>query len=56
MDVGGEQTVAAVHVLVGVEVFVEPVHDGRHDLEGGLAQVHCTYEHTHRKHTYKTNI
>lgn len=40
MDVGGQQAVAAVHVLVGVQVFVQPVGDGRHDLEGCLAQIH----------------
>lgn len=40
MDVGGQQAVAAVHVLIGVQVLVQPVGDRRHDLEGRLAQIH----------------
>lgn len=42
MDVGGQQAIAAVNVLVGVQVLVQPVGDGRHDLEGCLSQIDCT--------------
>lgn len=40
MDVGGQQAVASVHVLAGVQVLMKPVYYGRHDLEGCLAQIH----------------
>lgn len=40
MDVRREQAVAAMHVLAGVQVLMKPVHDGCHDFERRLAQIH----------------
>lgn len=42
VDIRRQQTVAAVHVLAGVQVFMKPIYDRRHDLKWRLPEVHCT--------------
>lgn len=41
MDVGREEAVAAVHVLAGVQIFMQTVHYGCHCLERSLAKIYC---------------
>ena len=41
MDVGGQQVVAAVLVLVALQVLVDLIDQQRHGLERRPAQVDC---------------
>ena len=50
-DVGGQEAVAAMHVLAAVQVLMEPVDHRCHDLEGSLPQVHCTTDTQTHRHT-----
>lgn len=41
MNVGREKAVAAVHVLAGVQIFMQTVYYGCHCLERSLAKIDC---------------
>lgn len=41
MNVGREEAVPAVHVLAGVQIFMQTVYYGCHRLESSLAKIYC---------------
>lgn len=41
MNVGRQEAVTAVHVLAGVQIFMQTVYDGRHRLKRSLAKIYC---------------
>lgn len=55
VDVGGKQVVAAMLVLVALQVLVDLVHQQCHGLKGSTAQVHCVEQHedTHTESSLK---
>lgn len=41
MNIGRKEAVAAVHVLAGVQIFMQAVDYGGHCLERSLAKIDC---------------
>lgn len=41
VNVGREEAVAAMHVLAGVQIFMQTVYNGCHCLKRSLAEIYC---------------